>query len=265
MLCLLSRKHINDIARRCDSQPETLFVFFGETGSGKSLLINAVLDQRNLLRTSNIGACTAVPFHVCAAGDGSNMYTADIDFMSETEWEQELKLLLEDLLMREASDDFTRQPDSSTNPVAAAAWEKFKVVYGRVPTDSDDVATIREGTKDNKYLGRAIPFESQTVNHPHMSLYCAAFIVTWCVLILQAKGLQSEIVQYLMSSSSATTDGRGQLWPMVKQIRQRVPGSSLLQQGAVLVDLPGTGDSNSARDGVAKKVSCMLVLFHGVT
>lgn len=82
-------------------------------------------------------------------------------------------------------------------------------------------------------------------------------IVTWCVL--QDSSLQIEVEKFVMSSSSAATDGRGQLWPMVKQISMFVPDSSLLQQGAVLVDLPGTGDSNSARDGVAKKVS-MLVL-----
>lgn len=62
----------------------------------------------------------------------------------------------------------------------------------------------------------------------------------------------------MTSSSSDSSDKTGQCWPMLKQVRLRVPGSRLLQQGAVLVDLPGIGDSNPARDRVAKKVSLLV-------
>lgn len=181
MLCLLSRKHIRDLSEKCDSQPETMLVLFGETGSGKSLLINALSDQRNLLQISEMAACTAVPFYVRAARDGINKYTADVEFVSEKEWAQELNLLFNDLPMGDASSDLTRQPDSSTNPVAAAAREKFKAVYGRVPTNVEELNAILNEIKDIKWLDRRIKFDSQTVNHSHMSFYGAAYCYLVCI------------------------------------------------------------------------------------
>ena len=62
----------------------------------------------------------------------------------------------------------------------------------------------------------------------------------------QAMSLQDAISQYV-----TTTD---EDWPLVKQVTLRVPNSALCSGGASLIDLPEVGDSNPARDDVAKKV-----------
>lgn len=47
----------------------------------------------------------------------------------------------------------------------------------------------------------------------------------------------------------------GDFWPIVKHVAIRIPQCNVCSSGAVLVDLPGVGDSNAARDRIAKDVS----------
>jgi len=47
----------------------------------------------------------------------------------------------------------------------------------------------------------------------------------------------------------------GDYWPIVKHVAIRLPRCNVCNSGAVLVDLPGIGDSNAARDKIAKDVS----------
>lgn len=49
------------------------------------------------------------------------------------------------------------------------------------------------------------------------------------------------------------------IWPLIKYVEVILPKSSLIPEGVVLVDIPGTGDFNSKRDEMWKKV----ILFHG--
>ena len=46
----------------------------------------------------------------------------------------------------------------------------------------------------------------------------------------------------------------GEFWPVIKKVSLRIPGCTVCRGGTVLVDLPGTRDSNAARDGIAKEV-----------
>lgn len=55
------------------------------------------------------------------------------------------------------------------------------------------------------------------------------------------------------------TDGDGEsaetrMWPLIKHIEVTLPRSALIPEGVVLVDIPGTGDFNSKRDEMWKKV-----------
>ena len=48
---------------------------------------------------------------------------------------------------------------------------------------------------------------------------------------------------------------------MIKLVEVTLPKSELIPEGVVLVDIPGTGDFNSKRDEMWKKV----ILFHGAS
>jgi predicted GTPase len=75
------RKDLKDLQTKF-SLPKTVIAVVGKMGAGKSSLINAVLDQLNILPTSGMRACTAVVVEVI-----SNMknekYEADITFLSQ--------------------------------------------------------------------------------------------------------------------------------------------------------------------------------------
>lgn len=49
-----------------------------------------------------------------------------------------------------------------------------------------------------------------------------------------------------------------QIWPLIKHVEVTLPKSEMIPEGVVLVDIPGTGDFNSKRDEMWKKV----ILFH---
>lgn len=54
----------------------------GDTGSGKSSLINALIGHRCILPTSGIRACTSVAIEIEENSD-SNKFEADIKFLSK--------------------------------------------------------------------------------------------------------------------------------------------------------------------------------------
>lgn len=63
------------------SLSKTVIAVVGDTGSGKSSLMNALLDQLDILPTSGMRACTAVVVEV-VNNTTNNKYEADITFLS---------------------------------------------------------------------------------------------------------------------------------------------------------------------------------------
>lgn len=63
------------------SLSKTVIAVVGDTGSGKSSLMNALLDQLDILPTSGMRACTAVVVEV-VSNTTNNKYEADITFLS---------------------------------------------------------------------------------------------------------------------------------------------------------------------------------------
>ncbi|KAJ7179183.1 hypothetical protein C8R46DRAFT_1072781 [Mycena filopes] len=102
---------------RSQGVPSTLIAVCGATGAGKSSLLNAILDD-NIVPTSGMRACTAVVTEI--AYHKKKTIDADVSFLSETEWKEELEILLGDLTLK--SD-------------AGVAWQKVHAVY---PTISQE-------------------------------------------------------------------------------------------------------------------------------
>ncbi len=55
---------------------------FGQTGAGKSSLINTVIEEKNLLPSGSFKACTSVMIKV-EANRLNHKYEADIEFISK--------------------------------------------------------------------------------------------------------------------------------------------------------------------------------------
>ncbi|XP_031759641.1 nuclear GTPase SLIP-GC isoform X2 [Xenopus tropicalis] len=202
--------------------PQTHIAVVGDTGAGKSSLLNALLEQDDVLPTSAMRACTAV---VVEIEKSSVMgYKAEVEFLSKEEWERELKALITD--MKDKSGRFKRRPDNK--PEAKVAHSRVMAVYGKIA----ELDELNEDTAVTKHLGERLQICNST-----------------------ASAFRSAIEKYIDTNSELPRQQRkgGQFWPIVRCVRIFVPEAEVLRTGAVLVDLPGTRDSNAARDRIAKE------------
>lgn len=72
----------------------TVIGILGNTGAGKSSLINALLDEENLLPTNCMRACTAVPTEI-SYNDveyPSARYRAEVEFNTAEEWKRDVTI-----------------------------------------------------------------------------------------------------------------------------------------------------------------------------
>lgn len=145
--------------------PKTVIAVVGDTGAGKSSLMNAVLDHAAILPTSGMRACTAVVVEISQA-EGSQ-YEADIEFLSEKEWYDELQMLLTDLKGLDGQVK-ARQPDPQTE--AGVAWSKIRAVYG-VFHDGITLESLKRQRGVTHWLGRT----------KHVKQTSVSFLVTQCV------------------------------------------------------------------------------------
>lgn len=67
--------------QKATKMPQTHIAVVGNTGAGKSCLLNALLDEEAMLPTSAMRACTAVVVEISRAAEGSP-YEADVEFLS---------------------------------------------------------------------------------------------------------------------------------------------------------------------------------------
>lgn len=69
---------------------------------------------------------------------------------------------------------------------------------------------------------------------------------------MQPKEFKQDIDRYIESRDVGLG---GDYWPIVKSIKIQIPNCNICRSGAVLIDMPGVGDSNAARNKIAKQVS----------
>ncbi|KAL4234557.1 hypothetical protein ACF0H5_006198 [Mactra antiquata] len=212
------RKELNEAQKKLEF-PKTVIAVVGNTGAGKSSLMNAVLDQRNILPTSGIRACTAVVVEVIE-NTTSNDFIADIEFLQRKEWFDELQILLNDLKGPDGTVK-NRSPDPTSD--AYVSYCKVKAVYGRV----DNIHVLSRLTSVTHWLGKVKVIRSQ-----------------------DAEDFRKQVEKYVETQEPVNG---GQYWPIVKHVTLKIPNCNVCSTGASLVDLPGVRDSNAARDKIARE------------
>jgi GTPase SAR1 family protein len=228
-----------DNVRKQAIRTRTVIGVVGNTGAGKSSIINAVLDEERLLPTNCMRACTAVITEISYNYD-SAAYSAEIEFIAATDWRVELETLFKDLLdgSGNVSKDCTNE-DSE----AGIAYAKIKAVYPKLTREDISKSSVEELMKHanvSTLLG-----SSKTIEETDSLIFyrkLQSFVDS------KEKTTKSEKDK---SDKERRKPREMEYWPLIKVVRLYVR-SPALSTGAVIVDLPGVHDSNQARAAVAQ-------------
>ncbi|KAL7629638.1 hypothetical protein AAE478_001160 [Parahypoxylon ruwenzoriense] len=207
----------------------------GNTGAGKSSVINALLDEERLLPTNCLRACTASPTEISYnySDDPAELYRAEIEFITKEEWVNELKVLFDDLL--DGNGGISRECTNADSE-AGVAYAKLKAVYP-------------QKTREMIAQGSPEAFANEVFVGGVLGSVKMLKDVT-------AKGLYNHLQRYVDSKEKITgADHKKrstsmEYWPLIKVVRIYTKADPL-STGAVIVDLPGVQDSNAARAAVA--------------
>ena len=212
----------------------TVIGVVGNTGAGKSSVINALLDEERLVPTNCMRACTAVvtelSWNDASDDDDDRRYQAEIEFIKAADWEKELRILFDDLL--DSNGNVSRDA-SNADSDAGIAYAKIRAVYPN-KTKEDLAASSVAGLMSNSTVARVL---GTTVN----------------INSSQPDRFYSRLQNYVDSKDKV--GGRKkeksiEYWPLIKVVRIYTKANAL-STGAVIVDLPGVHDSNAARAAVA--------------
>ncbi|KAL8382357.1 hypothetical protein RB595_006242 [Gaeumannomyces hyphopodioides] len=249
------QEYLNSVDKISQSVKKTRFVVgvVGNTGAGKSSIINAVLDEERLLPTNCLRACTASPTEISYnySEDPAERYRAEVEFISADSWVEELEILYGDML------DGDGGISNSLDNEAKIALAKLHAVYpGKTKADLTDCEP-----------------EDLACDHSVRDILGT----TKSLCGVTAEDLYGKIQVYVDSKEkSRTKKSKGkdvasqpaapvpmEFWPLIKAVRIFTKASAL-ETGTVLVDLPGVQDSNAARAAVAerymKECSALFIL-----
>ncbi|TGO63902.1 hypothetical protein BCON_0010g00680 [Botryotinia convoluta] len=129
-------KHWQDqIKQILDSieRPRVLVGVLGYTGSGKSSLINALIDEEMVVPANAMRASTSVVTEISwnDSDDPEKAFRAEIEFISEKEWKAEMDILLDDLKNATKGEDVS----INTGSEASTAFTKISAVWPGVTLD----------------------------------------------------------------------------------------------------------------------------------
>ncbi|XP_023204882.1 nuclear GTPase SLIP-GC-like isoform X1 [Xiphophorus maculatus] len=217
--------------KNLETETKELVGVFGKTGAGKTSLINAVLEERNLLPSGSVSACTSVMIKV--EGNRHNeKYEAEIEFISPEDWEDELGSL--HCIIKKGNQEVQDNVDDSDEEYHDAV-DKLSALY-----EEEWREKSCEQLMESKYF-KEIPefFQSRSKN----------------LIFESAKDLSADIVKYTKDSPKNKNYNKIKqwYWPLVKCVTVRVPNHPSLQH-VTLVDLPGNGDRNKSRDTMWKGI-----------
>ena len=194
-----------------------------------------MLDEERLVPTNCMRACTAVVTEI-SFNHEQEPYRAHIEFVSQAEWERELKIMFDDLL---DSNGQVSRDCANEDTDAGIAWQKIKAVYPK--KTKEDIAKSSTATL------------LQEVSH--------VLGTTRDVKETDSLRFYKKLQRFVDSQEKATglkdkenkrkEPKEMEFWPLIRVVRIYVK-SPALATGAVIVDLPGVHDANAARAAVAE-------------
>jgi hypothetical protein len=231
-------KLIPQAERKC-----TVVGVVGNTGAGKSSVINAMLDEERLVPTNCMRACTAVVTEISwnNSTDSLSKYRAEIEFITKADWEKELNVIMKEFLTENGT---LSREGQDPNSDAGVAWAKFNSVYPAIPKDALGDCTISSlmsktsvvnilGSTKKIHKARPQGFYQELQRH------------------VDSKEKVSKKDKDKSKVQEKRTPLQMEYWPLIKVVKIYTQ-SPALSTGAAIIDLPGVHDSNAARAAVAQ-------------
>lgn len=130
------------------TKTKTIIGVVGNTGAGKSSVINALLDEERIIPTNCMRACTAVVTEI-SWNESDVPYHAQIEFIKTSDWERELNTLFQDLF--DGNGNVSRD---CTNPdtEAGIAYAKIKAVYPKKSKEDMANSSIEKMLKEVSHI-----------------------------------------------------------------------------------------------------------------
>ena len=139
----------------------TIIGVVGNTGAGKSSVINAMLDEERLVPTNCMRACTAVVTELSYNYE-QQPYRAEIEFITVEDWRKELETLFRDLL------DFNgavSRECANEDSDAGIAYAKIKAgMLFRASTPLVHAISSRGGQNNSRILVHSSPALTSTIS-----------------------------------------------------------------------------------------------------
>ncbi|KAL8357543.1 hypothetical protein RB598_002380 [Gaeumannomyces tritici] len=211
----------------------------GGSGTGKSSLINSILDVPNLARSSNGGgACTCVVteyrYH------GRNDYEIKIEWFTREETCSQIEQLLADYRNYPENQDWAEiHADEETRrrleDTSILAQNTLKVMFSLA-----DTAALLDGTQEDVAQWLLARFDATSQERVGLSTIVAEDV--------------DEVISALLTLTSDPRNPgpEGARWPFIKRVNVFLK-AHILKTGLVLVDLPGLRDSNPIRSKLAER------------
>ncbi|XP_053106038.1 nuclear GTPase SLIP-GC-like isoform X2 [Hemicordylus capensis] len=193
--------------------------FLGRTGAGKSSLLNAMIGKKLLLPVSGEESCTSCIVQV--KGSWNDYFEARIHLLSEQEWKDELKKIVE--VSGETEDD---SDDDGSDEIVNDGRAKLCALYGAGAENKSYEELLQTKLQVTIPVGRVIKIKKK-----------------------KAKEFSRVLEPYIC----VRNEGSNVPWPLIKYVEVTIPGSDILPEGIMYVDIPGTGDSNRTRDEMWKQ------------
>ncbi|KAG2118858.1 uncharacterized protein F5147DRAFT_757285 [Suillus discolor] len=244
--------------------PTTMIAVCGATGAGKSSTINALLDV-DVVPTSGMRACTSVVTEI--SYHTAPTINADVLFLSEAEWREELTVLLDDI--KAEGSNLKRTTDLHGD--VEVAWYKVHAVYPSVTlpqlVDMTADQMLAYNTNIVHILGTTRKISAD--DSSSFAQKIARYVDSSTGQKRQGKknktqkGKKTGASDNLVINAEEKEDHDTALWPLIRQVNIQC-NAWALSTGAILVDLPGVADVNPARNRVAKdymkKCNCIWIL-----
>ncbi|KAF1955086.1 hypothetical protein CC80DRAFT_493422 [Byssothecium circinans] len=226
----------------------------GDSGAGKSSLINSLLDRDGFARTSDSGAactCVVTEYHYHDRDD----FTIHVDYFNVNE----LKSLYENLLRAYRDNQIIEKeqsPDPNDKPTKA---EKERLQATADIATSTFQASFPDLLESRPTILNSLPFDYAI----KLMLDCAdrllrAYSKTNDGAVQEsfdsATACSTRLTQLTSQIAGSDMNDRAQAstWPFIKKLRVYLK-SCILSHGLVIADLPGLRDSNAARQSITER------------